>query len=218
MDLITPEVAVGITVFLGFIFSIVVHECAHGIAAYWCGDDTAYLLGRITLDPIPHVDPVMSVLLPGLLLLGTGGQLAFGGAKPVPVNATRLRHPLRDMMWVAVAGPLSNILLAVCFTLAINLVVFIPQEAMAANVVKILVTLTVINMLLVFFNLIPIPPLDGSRILAGLLPEGPRQALYSLEPYGLFIIMGLIFIVGLPVGIPASRAGEFLWNLLVFVG
>src|SRR5262245_36662250 len=113
--MLTQVQAIGLLVFLGFIFSIVVHECAHAIVASWCGDDTARLLGRITLNPVPHIDPFMSVIVPLMLLVASRGQYAFGGAKPVPVNVLRLRHPRRDMMWVAIAGPISNLLLAVAF-------------------------------------------------------------------------------------------------------
>src|SRR5512145_1794658 len=116
--MLTVDQATGLLVFIGFIFSIVVHECAHAIVASWCGDDTSRLLGRITLNPIPHIDPFMSVVLPLMLLMASGWQIAFGGAKPVPVNYFRLRQPRRDMMWVALAGPVSNVLLAICFALA----------------------------------------------------------------------------------------------------
>src|SRR6266850_2180078 len=118
--MLTPDQAIWLLVFIGFIFSIVVHECAHAIVASWCGDDTARLLGRITLNPIPHIDPFMSVLLPLSMLYMSGWQYAFGGAKPVPVNYFRLRHPRRDMMWVALAGPVSNLILAVCFAISAN--------------------------------------------------------------------------------------------------
>ena len=203
---------------LGFIFSIVVHECAHGIVAYWCGDETAVRLGRITLDPIPHVDPIMSILLPGLLLLASNGQAVFGGAKPVPVIASNLRHPKRDMMWVAWAGPMSNVLLAIAFALLVNLAVLFTRYdpnlgAVLERGVRGIVT---INLLLAAFNLLPIPPLDGSKIVAGLLPPDMAARLMRLEPYGMLIVGALVFSGGIahflwPVGYAAG------WILQTFV-
>ena len=209
-----PELAISIAVFLGFVFSIVVHECAHAIVAYWRGDDTAYLLGRITLDPIPHIDPFMSILLPAALMLTTGW--AFGGAKPVPVIPSNFRNPIRDMMWVAWAGPASNILLAIGFALVANAVVLIPDPDLAENVLSILKGIVTINLILAAFNLLPIPPLDGSRIMAGLLPPRQRDALMRLEPYGLYIIFGLMFLTGGLLLLPAFYAKEWIWNTFVF--
>lgn len=205
---LTPQLAVSIAIFIGFVFSIVVHECAHGLMAYRCGDDTAYLLGRITLDPIPHVDPFMSILLPAVLMMTTG--CAFGGARPVPVIPANLRNPLRDMMWVAWAGPMSNILLAIGFALLTNGVVLVPDPDLAVNLLVILQQLVYINLLLAAFNLLPIPPLDGSRILAGLLPARQRDALMRFEPYGLFLVMGVIFLAGGYVLWPAAVAAQWV--------
>lgn len=212
----TPDLAISIAVFLGFLFSIVVHECAHAIVAYWRGDETAYLLGRITLDPIPHVDPFMSILLPAALFFSTNGQFVFGGARPVPVIPGNLRHPVRDMMWVAWAGPMSNILLAIGFTVAANAIVLIPDPDLAANVYYILFRIVSINLLLAVFNLLPIPPLDGSRILAGLLPPRQRDGLMRLEPYGLFLVMGVIFVAGDVLLWPAWDVSYWVWRTFLF--
>jgi Zn-dependent protease len=187
--------AIGILVFIGFLFSIVVHECAHGLVAHWLGDDTALRLGRITLNPLPHIDPFMSLVLP--LVLYMAHAPIFGGAKPVPVVAYNLNHPRRDMMWVAWAGPVSNILLAVGFALAGNLIFFVAKidPGLGQSLLQVLVQLVVVNLLLAGFNLIPVPPLDGSRILAGLLSPEMAAPLVRLEPYG-FLIVGLLVFTG----------------------
>jgi len=211
-----PELAISIAVFLGFVFSIVVHECSHALVAYWRGDDTAYLLGRITLDPIPHIDPFLSILLPAALFISSGGQFIFGGARPVPVIPGNLRNPIRDMMWVAWAGPASNVLLAIGFALAANAIVFIPDADLASNATKILYRIVSINLLLAAFNLLPIPPLDGSRIIAGLLPPRQRDTLMRLEPYGLYLVMGVIFVGGSFLLWPAWEATQWIWTAFVF--
>lgn len=217
--MLTEEHAIGLLVFIGFVFSIVVHECAHAVVASWCGDDTAKLLGRITLNPIPHIDPVMSVAMPLLLLFATGGHNVFGGAKPVPVNYYRLRHPSRDMMWVALAGPISNVLLAILFALAGNLLYFVKiwdlklSIALYAAVAGIVQT----NLVLACFNMLPIPPLDGSRVLAYLLPSDAAALLMQVERVGLAIVMLLAFsgILG-PVFVPAGIGTDWLLHNLVF--
>ena len=159
-------------------------------------------------------DPFMSILLPAALMLTTGW--AFGGAKPVPVVPSNLRNPIRDMMWVAWAGPASNILLAIGFALAANAVVLIPDPDLAVNALLILKGIVTINLILAAFNLLPIPPLDGSRIMAGLLPPRQRDALMRLEPYGLYIIFGLMILTGGLILLPAFYAGEWIWNTFVF--
>ncbi len=171
--------------FIALIFSIILHEMAHGWAAYLLGDRTAKRMGRLTLNPIPHIDPLGSILLPGLSWM-LGSPVLLGWAKPVPVNPGAFKHPLSGMMWVALAGPLTNFLIAtVGFFLLKNGGVFLSQD--------ILLGIIYMNIFLGTFNLLPIPPLDGSRILAFFLPENPREILYKIEPYGFAIIFGLAY-------------------------
>ncbi|MBI3464258.1 MAG: site-2 protease family protein [Planctomycetes bacterium] len=209
-----------VLIFLGFIFSIVVHECAHGLVAHWCGDDTAVQLGRITLNPISHIDPVMSILLPGFLLMASHGQWAFGGAKPVPVNPFNLRNPKRDMMWVAWAGPMSNVILAIGFALLGNVAFLVLRSdpAFGMSLLHVVVGLVSVNLLLAGFNLIPVPPLDGSKILAGLLPRDMAASLMRLEPYGMLIVGALVF-SGATAHLlwPVGYAADWMLKTLIFI-
>lgn len=195
LQLISPGLnGAGIAVAIGLlVFSLGVHEAAHGQVALWCGDPTARDLGRITLNPVAHIDLFNTILLPLILYISAG--FMFGGAKPVPVNMRRLRHPLRDMSLVAIAGPASNFILAVLFSVAYIVVIehqiYTPDQMM----VEILRSAIVFNILLAAFNLIPIPPLDGSRVMAWLLPETARRPYVELERYGMLIIMGVVFFV-----------------------
>jgi Zn-dependent protease len=184
------------------VISLGVHEAAHAWVAWKCGDSTAKDLGRITLNPLPHIDPFMTILLPGLLLLSSGGQSFFGGAKPVPVSFHRLRHPWRDMGIVALAGPLSNVVLAGLFLTAYHFFVNTGWYNGAAEYIgarqgdllpKVLLAATSFNILLTVFNLVPIPPLDGSRVMAYLLPAGMREHYNAIGQYGLLIVIGLIY-------------------------
>jgi Zn-dependent protease len=179
-----------------------IHEAAHGWVALKCGDPTARDLGRITLNPIPHIDPFMTILLPALLFIASHGGMIFGGAKPVPVNFHRLRHPWRDMSLVAIAGPLSNLLLAVFFVAAFKFFLVHPlyngaaltmEERIQDLLPRVLIGAAAFNVLLAVFNMVPIPPLDGSRVMAWLLPEGLRGTYVGLERYGMLIIFGLLY-------------------------
>jgi Zn-dependent protease len=185
------------------VISLGIHEAAHAWVAWKCGDSTAKDLGRITLNPLRHIDPFMTILLPGILLLETHGKFAFGGAKPVPVSFHRLRHPWRDMSFVALAGPLSNLLLAAFFLTAYHLFVNTGWYNGAAEYVgarqgdllpRVLLAAVTLNLLLAVFNLIPIPPLDGSRVMAYLLPPGMREHYSAVGQYGLLLIFGLIYL------------------------
>jgi Zn-dependent protease len=184
------------------VISLGIHEAAHAWVAWKCGDSTAKDLGRITLNPLPHIDPFMTVLLPAFLVFQTGGRFIFGGAKPVPVNFHRLRHPWRDMCLVALAGPISNLLLATFFLVAWRFFVTTgwyngAAEFASARQVDLLPAVLLkaveLNLLLAVFNLVPIPPLDGSRVMAYLLPPGTREHYYALGQYGLLIVFGLIY-------------------------
>ena len=188
------------------VISLGIHEAAHAQVADWCGDPTAKDLGRITLNPIPHIDPFMTILLPAVLYLGSGGRMLFGGAKPVPVSYHRLRHPLRDMMLVAIAGPASNFLLAVVFTLAWKVSVYIAGLQAAHYDVdgdlapgqllpEVLSGSIRLNLLLAAFNMLPIPPLDGSRVMTWLLPAPLRPGYVALERFGLLLVMGAMYLV-----------------------
>ena len=192
--MLDPQYAIMLLSFIGILFSIVVHECAHGVVAYWCGDDTAYRLGRITLNPLPHIDPFMSILMPALLMYAH--QPAFGGARPVPVVTHNLRNPRRDMMWVAWAGPMTNILLAAAFALASNVLVIVRDPAFADQLQKVFRLIVLGNINLAAFNLIPIPPLDGSKILAGLLPPDLGDRLMSVPTLQGFVIIFVLIYLG----------------------
>ncbi len=174
------------------VLAITLHEAAHGFVAWKLGDDTAYLRGRVTFNPLRHIDPFGTIVLP-VLLLFTGGFL-FGWAKPVPVNFARLRHPRRDMVWVAAAGPATNLLLALISGYLIHVAVLFP-ETVSAWAVANLRNSILINVVLAVFNMLPLPPLDGGRVAVGLLPRALARPLARLERWGLFIIIGLLFIL-----------------------
>src|SRR6202521_4577493 len=177
------------------IIAITFHEAAHGFVALRCGDETAWKLGRVTFNPLKHIDPVGTILLPGILLL-VHSPFLFGYAKPVPVNFRALRNPRRDMVLVAAAGPAMNIALAVVAALLFHLVGYLPPT-LAPWVTENLKNGLIINVVLAVFNLFPIPPLDGGRILVGILPKAMAAPVARLEPYGLAILLGVLIVLPL---------------------
>jgi len=177
------------------ICAITLHEAAHGYVAWKLGDDTAYRMGRVSFNPLRHIDLMGTIVLPVLLLL-SGARFLFGWAKPVPVNFARLNHPRRDMIWVAAAGPATNLLLALISGYLIHVAVVFPPQAADWAVIN-LKNSIYINILLAVFNMIPLPPLDGGRVAVGLLPRPLARPLARLERWGLFIIIGLLFILPL---------------------
>jgi Zn-dependent protease len=201
---------------LPVIFAITVHEAAHGYVARHFGDDTATVMGRVTLNPFKHIDPVGTILMPLMLYFATSGAFLFGYAKPVPVNFGRLRHPKRDMIWVALAGPVSNFIQAILWALV--LVTLVAAGINETFFIKMAQGGILVNLVMWAFNLFPLPPLDGGRVLAGLLPSGPAQNfLARIEPYGFFIVMGLV-IAGVVSTFwlrPLMDVGYFVINLLI---
>lgn len=171
------------------LFAITLHEAAHGYVARHFGDMTAYQAGRISLNPLRHIDPVGTILLP-LLTLAVGGIL-FGWAKPVPVNFGALRHPKKDMLWVAIAGPASNLLMALLWALVIKLVWQFPGSYFSEPLLEMAQIGIKINVILMVLNLLPLPPLDGGRVAVSLLPHRQAWQLSRVEPYGLFILIAL---------------------------
>jgi len=170
------------------LFAITVHETAHGWTASQLGDHSAKMMGRLTLNPIKHIDPVGTILVPAFLYFTAG--FIFGWAKPVPVNFNALRSPKRDMLWVALAGPASNFIMAVMWLVALMLSINIGSQFLA-DMAQIGIQ---INLLLAVLNLLPLPPLDGGRIISSLLPNKLAYQYDQLEPYGLFILLGLLFL------------------------
>ena len=197
---------------LPVLFAITVHEAAHGYAARHFGDNTAFVMGRITLNPLKHIDPVGTILMPLLLYFATSGAFLFGYAKPVPVNFGQLRNPKRDMVWVALAGPASNFFQALLWALV--LVVLAASGIEERFFVAMAQAGILVNLVMWAFNLFPLPPLDGGRILAGLLPWRQAQWLERVEPWGFFIVMALVIagVVGTIWLRPLMSAGYWVIN------
>lgn len=191
------------------LLAITFHEAAHGYAAHWLGDDTAKRAGRLSLNPIAHIDLFGTVILP-LLLLYMGGFI-FGYAKPVPVSPGNLRKPRRDMVLVAAAGPGANILLAIAGALLMPLALVLP-EFLGSWLAKNMVNLILLNCLLAVFNMLPLPPLDGGKVVHGLLPPHLARRFGRIAPYGIFILVGIVFILpmlGRPLGLDLN-IGRYL--------
>jgi len=204
-----------ITVFaLPVIFAITLHEAAHGYVARYFGDTTAAALGRITLNPLKHIDPVGTILVPLAILLTSkllgGGMILFGWAKPVPVNFGQLRRPKQDMLWVAAAGPGMNLVMALFWALMIQLGHALGSSFASTPLMLMGAAGVFINVILMALNLIPLPPLDGGRIAVSLLPVRQAIQFSRLEPYGLFILLALLF---------TGVLGIILWPLIgLFIG
>ncbi|MCA1854794.1 site-2 protease family protein [Massilia oculi] len=207
-----PELIRNIAVYaLPVLFAITLHEAAHAYVARYFGDNTAYAAGRMTLNPLVHIDVFGTIVIPIALYLTTG--FVFGYAKPVPVDFARLRNPKRDMAWVALAGPAANFIMAFLWlVLAVLLVAFGVDEAFPHKVAQ---AGLIANLLMFAFNLLPIPPLDGGRVLTSLLPNTLAYKFARIEPYGFFIVLGLIFFNLLAFWVmPVMGLGRMLLQLI----
>ncbi|OGB29824.1 MAG: peptidase M50 [Burkholderiales bacterium RIFCSPLOWO2_12_FULL_61_40] len=175
---------------LPVLFAITLHEASHGYAARHFGDNTAWMQGRVTLNPVKHIDPVGTILMPLLLYFATSGAFLFGYAKPVPVRFGNLRHPKRDMVWVALAGPAANLVQAFLW----GALLYLLQGAGISEpfFLKMCQGGVLVNVVMFAFNLFPLPPLDGGRILVGLLPYRQAEMVSRIEPWGFFIVMALV--------------------------
>lgn len=203
----------GVTVWIiPIVLAITLHEAAHGWAASRLGDPTARLMGRVTLNPLAHIDPFGTLILPAILLV-IQAPFLFGYAKPVPVNFSRLNHPRRDMALVALAGPAANILLAIIAALLFHTVDLMP-EAIDAWFVENLRNLFLLNLVLAVFNMLPIPPLDGGRVLVSLLPDALAWRVARMERAGLALVIAVLFLlpfIASQLGVTLDVAGVLIW-------
>ena len=216
------ELIVTLTIWaLPVLFAITLHEAAHGYAARHFGDRTAELAGRISLNPIRHIDPVGTILVPGLILITSSlvgaGAMLFGWAKPVPVNFGRLRNPKADMLWVAAAGPFANLVMAIGWALLFRVAVGMPDNAYALPMAKMADAGMQINAVLMFLNLVPLPPLDGGRIAVSLLPPGPAYKFAQIEPNG-FPILLFLLLTGILGDILGPLVAIFRFALATVIG
>jgi Zn-dependent protease len=186
-----------------FFFAVIIHEYAHGWVAWKLGDSTARFMGRLTLNPIAHIDPVGTIFLP-LFLIITHSPVLFGWAKPIPVDFFNLNNPKRDMIWVGLAGPAANII----FAIALSLLLKIPLLTASQLAVSVITTAITANLVLAVFNLLPIPPLDGSRIAMGLLPYNLGAEYAKMEPYGFIIIFALLWM---------GFINAIIWPIVIFL-
>ncbi len=203
---------------LPVLVAITFHEEAHGFDAWRLGDDTAKQLGRVTFNPLKHIDLFGTILLPALLILAQA-PLLFGWAKPVPVNFYRLDNPRRDMVWVAAAGPAINLVLAVVSAILIHAALVLPDEVARWSIVN-LQNSILINLVLAVFNMIPLPPLDGGRVAVGLLPPAIARPLAKLERFGLFIIIALLLLprwLGDELGVDLDVIGLVIGGTVSFL-
>lgn len=201
---------------LPVLFAIVLHEVAHGWVADKLGDNTARFMGRLTLNPIKHIDPIGTIAIP-LVLVVLGSPFLFGYAKPVPVDFRKLNNPKRDMIWVALAGPATNLLLAIASVFLLKLAVNMPVSMIwAAEPLALMCQASIIiNMILCIFNMLPLPPLDGGRIAVGVLPGPMAYQLSRLEPYGMMIVIALLMLgfFQAVIGPMVSSSASLLINL-----
>ncbi|MHC4663600.1 MAG: site-2 protease family protein [Planctomycetota bacterium] len=189
----------------GFIYSIIAHEVAHAWVALKMGDDTAARHGRITANPIPHIDPIWSIAIPLMMYISSGGGLIFGGAKPVPVNPLKFRRIVRGDVLVSIAGVTANFLIAFVCSLLVRFYLKFGPETVTFHV---FMNLMIVNLFLMIFNLLPIPPLDGSHLFAHLLPEELRDGYRRIGFFGIFIVL---MVISIPL------VNNFMWGIIVFI-